>query len=131
MAVSSAQVKAIITTTIADTASFIAIAQNIVDEELVDSGHSTTRLDSIVLYLSAHLVCLTEELGGLRRSRLGEADESYRVPGEKDTGFASTRYGQTAMMLDTTGVLAGLSANKGLKALFSIISVDNYESETP
>lgn len=121
MAVTSNQVKAIIVTTIDNTAPFITVAQNLADEELAGKGLSGERIDSIVLYLSAHFVCLTEEFGGLRRSRLGESDESYRVPGEKDTGLASTRFGQNALMLDTSSTLASLSTNKGLKALFTVI----------
>lgn len=121
MAVTSDQVKAIIETTITDTTPFIAIAQNLATEELVGEGLSAERLDNIVLYLSAHFVCLTSEGGGLKRSRLGESDESYKTPGDKDTGLASTRFGQTALMLDTSGKLAAMSANKGLKALFTVV----------
>lgn len=121
MTVTSNQVKAIIETSIVDTAPFIAIAQNIADEELAGKGLSATRLDNVILYLSAHFVCLTEEKGGLRRSRLGESDESYKTPGDRETGFKSTRFGQTALMLDTSGTLAALGTNTGLKALFTVV----------
>lgn len=131
MSVTSVQVKKIITTSIDDvTDPFINVAQNLVDEVLVNKGLSSTTLDSIVLYLSAHFVCLTEELGGLKRSRLGESDESYKTPGEKDVGFASTRYGMAAIMFDSTGTLGTLGANKGVKALFSVLKTpqkDYYE----
>lgn len=133
MTVTSAQVKAIITTSIADTSSFINTATILVNNVLADQGLDSSLVDQITLYLSAHFVCLTEENGGLRRSRLGESDESYKVPGDKDTGLASTRYGQTAMLMDTSGTLAGLSANKGLPALFTVIgdvedNPDYYEN---
>lgn len=120
MTVTSAQVEAIIDTD-RDCDPFIATAQLIVTEELADSTLSDDRKDQIVLYLAAHFVCLAEEAGGLRRQRMGESDESYRVPGDKDTGFAFTRYGQQAILLDTTGRLASIGANKGVKALFDVI----------
>lgn len=113
-------VKAIIDTS-RDTTPFIATAQVIVDEELAGKGLTADRLDKIALYLSAHFVCITEESGGLRRSRLGEADESYKAPDSKAVGFASTRYGQQAMIMDTSGTLAKIGANNGLKARFEVI----------
>jgi hypothetical protein len=120
MAIVNADVQAIIDTA-RDTSPFIETAQLIVDEELDGSGLSDERLDRIVLYLAAHFVCLTEEAGGLRRSKLGESDESFRVPGDKDVGLAFTRYGQQAMLLDTTGRLASINAKNGLKALIEVI----------
>lgn len=120
MAVTDAQVKAIIDTT-RDTSAFITNAQVFATEELTGKGLTNARLDLVVLYLSAHFVCLTEEMGGIRRSRMGEADESYKTPGEKDTGLKSTRYGQMAMLLDTSGTLAALASSNGLKALFALV----------
>lgn len=122
MAVTDANVKAIIDTS-RDTTPFIATATAVVTAAgLLSKGLDATLIDPITLYLSAHLVCLTEEMGGLRRSKTGDADESYRVPGEKEKGFATTRYGQQAMILDTTGTLAAMGANQGLKAQFEVVS---------
>ena len=124
MAVSDADVKAIIDTD-RDTQPFINTATLIVTEELSGKGLSSDRLDAITLYLSAHFVCVTEERGGLRRSKLGDADESYVVPSSNEVGFASTRYGQQAMILDTTGTLANVSAGAKLRARFTVIEQDN------
>lgn len=100
-------------------------AQTMVTQLLSGKGLDASVSDAVGLYLAAHLVSLTVEKGGLRRDRLGDADQSYKVPGDKDTGLASTRFGQMALMLDTSGTLAALSANKGLKALFSVINTPN------
>lgn len=120
MAITDADVKAIIDTD-RDTSPFIVTANLIVTETLADKGLSADRLDQITLYLSAHFVCLTEERGGLVSSRLGDSSESYRAPAIGSKGFETTRYGQQAMILDTSGKLAAQQANGGLKALFEVV----------
>jgi hypothetical protein len=60
-------------------------------------------------------------LGFLKRSKLGEADESYRTPNDKELGLTSTRYGQQALILDSSGKLAALSTGGGLKARFEVM----------
>ena len=119
MAVTGEDLEKIIPTSNAD--GFLASANAFVNAKLLDKGLPSDLLDQVTLYLAAHLACLTEEGGGLKVDKLGDAQQSYRVPGDKDTGFASTRFGQTAMIMDTSGTLAGMSANKGLKALFTVV----------
>jgi hypothetical protein len=122
MAIVASDVRAIIDCPSSlDLTSFIATAQLIVDEDLVDSGLSADRKDQIVLYLAAHFVCLKVEMGGLRRDKLGDADQSFKQTGDRDTGYAYTRYGQQALILDSSGTLSAESANKGLKALFEVV----------
>lgn len=104
-----------------DVSLFLTTAQTIVSTHLADKGLSADVIDSITLYIAAHLTVLTTEKGGQRRIKIGESDESYRTPGEKDTGLAQTRFGQMAMMLDSSGTLASLSANKGLRAQFEVV----------
>jgi hypothetical protein len=133
MAVSDAQVKTVVDTAI-DTTPLISIATTIVTDVLGDEGFDTAKTDNIILFLSAHLVVLRDEVGGLRRSRLGEADESYRTPGDKSEGFASTRYGQMAMMLDTSGKLAAMNSSaRTLRAQFKVEGsrIDEFGVETP
>ncbi len=120
MSITDANVKAIIDTA-RDTTPFINTATIIADTLLSGKGLNSDLYDQIILYLTAHFVCITEESGGLKRSKLGDSDESYNIPSEKDSGFAFTRYGQQAMILDTTGTLAANSANKGLKAQIEVI----------
>ena len=110
-----------------DTALFIQVATDFVGDQLSSTDLSSTTKESITLYFAAHLVVLSEEFGGLKRSRLGESDETYKAPGDKDTGLASTRFGQLVMMLDTSGTLAGLTANKGMTALFSVVDSNNRD----
>lgn len=132
MAVTDAQVKSVIDTAI-DTGPLIAIATRIFEQELSGEGFNSDKTDNIILFLAAHFVCLRDENGGLRRSKLGEADDSFVTPGDKNQGFQSTRYGQTALMLDTSGKLSALNAaSKMLRARFKVEGsrVDEFGFET-
>lgn len=120
MAVTQQQVATVADTSL-DCSSFLATAQAIFDAVLADKGLDSGLADQIILYLGAHFAVLTTESGGLRRSKLSEADETYRIPGEKDVGLAFTRFGQQAMLLDISGTLAGMSTNKGVRALFEVV----------
>jgi len=115
--VTDSEVKAVIDTE-RDTTPFINAAHLIVTEDLANSGHSNDRLKQIELYLAAHFVCVTEESGGLTSSKVGQASETYG--GKFTQGFNLTRYGQQAVVLDTTGALAAL-AEPTKKAEFSVI----------
>lgn len=124
MPVTPADVKQIYETQKSDTdiSAFIDTASLVVSEQLGSSGLSTTRLDKITLYLTAHFLVISEEGGGIRRSRLGEGDESYVVPSGSDAfGYVMTRFGQQALALDTSGKLAASQANKGIKAGLEVI----------
>lgn len=119
--VAAADVKKVITTTIADAVvddTMIAVANLIVDEHLLDAGHSEDMLTKIELYLAAHFVALTEEGGGITRAKMGDASEGYSDVYE--AGFKSTRFGQTALALDSSGVLTSLATNK-LRAEFRVL----------
>lgn len=132
MAITDSQVKALIDTA-RDTTPFITVAQNIVSEDLAGKGLSSTRLNDIALYLAAHFVCITEEMGGLQESRIGGlagTSERYRTQDPKAVGYATTRFGQMVLTLDTSGTLAANGANNGLKALFSVMKYPPYDSRT-
>lgn len=122
MAISVDDLKHIIDTDMDDSAlqSFIEDANLVVTEVLGPTPLSDARKDLITKYLAAHYVTITSENGGLKRSKLGEADESY-VVNVGDYGFGTTRFGLQAMALDSTGSLAGMTANKGLKAQFRVV----------
>lgn len=105
-------------------------AQMIADEQLRASTSckmSDARIDKITVYLAAHFVEGTANAadglpaGGLRRSKLGEADESYVTPTGEMTAYQSTRWGQLALALDTCGILAASVSNNGLKAQFRVV----------
>ncbi len=82
---------------------FIEVASRLVDEVLASSGLSSGQLADIELYLSAHLVTLTEEGGGITMQRTGASSVQYaQLKGE---GLKLTRFGQMALDLDTSGKL--------------------------
>ncbi len=108
--VNDEEVKVLIDTN-RDTSPFIDDANLIVNENLVGKGFSDERLKLIEKYLAAHLVALTEERGGLTRYKNGDSSEEYQLV--KGSGIAQTRYGQQAIMLDTTGTLQNLSRAGG------------------
>jgi len=97
---------------------FIDTANAYVDEILTSAGLSDTILEKIELYLAAHFVALTEEGGALTRKKLGEADESYA--NIFSGGLNTTRFGQAALALDSTGTLAA-AAQTQLKANFRVV----------
>ncbi len=114
-------VKSIIETSINDAdvlAHMISTANLYVDTHLLLAGHTDAMLTEIEKYLAAHLVALTEEKGGVTRSKMGDADESYANVFE--SGFNSTRYGQTAVVLDSSGILAKLSITNA-RAEFRVV----------
>ncbi len=117
------QVKGIINTSVGDLIirnDFIATASLIVDENLVglDPALSTAMLGRIELYLAAHLTAITEEMGGLTSQAMEDAKDSYADV--YSAGYQSTRYGQMAVTLDTSGTLKRLGAPT-LKAEFRVV----------
>lgn len=130
MTVTVDNVKAIYPTTL-DVAPFLDVAQKYVNSLALSSkGLSADLVDPVVLYFTAHLLVLTAEQGGLRRRRLGDGDESYKTPGDFDIGLRSTRFGQQAMILDSTGTLAAKTSGSGLKALFTVVGDGNAAGST-
>lgn len=114
--IESADVTAIVPTSL-DVAVFIDTANLIVEETLLDQGYSFSRLRQIELYLACHITALAEEGGGLVRSSIGDAADSWaNVYG---SGLKSTRWGQMALSLDSSGKLAAASSTK-LNALFDV-----------
>ncbi len=131
MAVSPIDVRAIYTTALSDAEiqTFIDTASLIVTEGLAAKTScvmSEARRDKLITYLAAHFLYMTENSSGatpgaLRRSKLGEADESYATPATGMYGYMSSSFGQIATNLDICGILAGQNANMGLKAEFRVI----------
>ena len=119
--VTATTVREIISTQLSDDVineNHIDTANIFVTEYLAASGLSDNMLEKIELYLAAHYVALTEEGGALTRDKLGDADTSYaNIYAE---GMRSTRFGQAALALDTTGTLSGLTTSN-LKAEFRVV----------
>lgn len=102
----------------------IDVADTIVQENLVPLAlFSAATLANIELYLAAHLLLVSLENGPLVKKEVNTAVEMYR--GEVyGPGFLSTRFGQTACMLDTSGTLSAMAngATKPmLAAMFEVV----------
>lgn len=101
----------------------ITVATTIVDEKLAPTGkHSEAALRNLELFLAAHFATLTVKEGPIEMNRIGAVTERYHDIYE--AGLNATRFGQQAIVLDTTGTLAGMSAQAikpRLKALFTVV----------
>lgn len=88
----------------------IDIATLLVDEDLatLSPALSDERLRQIELYLAAHFLTLTVEEGPKAAEALGDATERYH--NIYAAGLRSTRFGQQAILLDTSGTLAEQAA---------------------
>lgn len=84
---------------------FIDIAEVVVEDNLLGKGLSDKVLNKIWLYLSAHFTALKDQQ--IEQSRV--LDSSYQYEGRTEMGFNFTRFGQTAMLLDTTNTLNKLN----------------------
>lgn len=114
-----AELKAIVDVASGDSVqTFLDSANLIVTEDLASSGFSAARLKQIELYLAAHFLTVSVERGGLKAYKIGDTTETYQT--QAGEGFATTRYGQQALALDTSGILLGMSTNKP-RALFRIV----------
>lgn len=118
MAVTTDDVKKVYPTT-ADLSGYLLTAQVITDNMLSSKGIVQPVLDQITIYMAAHFATIGLEKGGLRNEKMGDAEESYKTPGDKDLGFKATLFGQQALLLDTSGTLSSMGANsQSLPALF-------------
>ncbi len=116
--VTDEQVKKLIASN-ADINIFIDIATNHVDNVLVGQGLSAETLANIELYLAAHFVALTEEAGTVIQKRVGSTSTQYASPETRSLkGLNLTRFGATAMVLDTTGTLILANKEKAKIAMF-------------
>jgi len=101
-----------------ETDAFIAAAHTTVCEHLDGWGISASVLSLIEKYLAAHYAAMTYP--SVQREVLGPMSTTFAL--KTETGFAASRYGQTAMSLDPTGALKKLSDGLGRKdAKFSSV----------
>lgn len=114
--VSEVEVKEIISTTI-DLSAHIKTATAFVDTLFASSTLPTALLTEIERWLAAHFAAMTDqEEGAITMEKHSEHQVKYvEVRGE---GLSLTRYGQQAIALDTSGVLASVSKTK---ARFQVI----------
>lgn len=95
-------------------------AELIMTEEFASANLSTERYDLIWLYLAAHFAVVSEEYGGVVQMTVGQSEERYTDLGVSRFGLSSTRYGQQAIALDSSGTLAAMSTSP-IRAQFRII----------
>jgi len=87
---------------------FIAIASALVDQIADESGHDAGRLLLIETWLAAHFY--TNRDPRTTSEKAGPVSASYQSA--VALGLATSHYGQTAMILDTSGLLMSLSKGK-------------------
>lgn len=120
--ITEAEVKEIIDTSITSSLlAFIAAASSIVEDELTGKGLSATRLKEIERYLSAHFVSIKDvSQGQVVSEKIGDAQINYKQFAEARS-LNSSRYGQQAMFLDTSGTLASIGKGNS-RAQFKVVS---------
>jgi len=101
-----------------DMAPFIAVANALVTECCSADDYTTTRLELIERWLSAH--CYTIRDMRAESEKAGSVSEKFQS--KVDLGFDTSHYGQMAMRLDTEGGLAALNERikKGKKVTVSV-----------
>lgn len=104
--VTTADVKVIIQTALDDVDAFITPANQLVDALLLDKGLGEPRLKEIERWLAAHFVAMRTPADAGRG--VAESRHDYETP-MVGKHLEGTRYGQTAILLDTSGTLAALA----------------------
>jgi len=123
--VDASEVKEIIETSMSDSAieAYITAANLTVTKYLDDEDLDDAQLKEIERWLTAHLIASTKERS-ISKENTMQAGASY--DGKTGMGLDATLYGQQVKILDTTGTLASLEKNVGLKtaSIYSITSFD-------
>jgi hypothetical protein len=115
------EVREVISTDRVDLEAFIAAANSLVTDVLGGKGLGDVRLKEIERWLTAHFVSQAgtdKTPGQVVEQQIGETRTRFSENQIKEN-LSSTRYGMTALMLDTTGSLAGLGK---ATALFRVVS---------
>lgn len=99
---------------------YISVADRLVERELPGKGLSEATMGDIALFLAGHFYVVGAEGGGVTGTSIGAASESYRS--FMGDGFMSTRFGQMACALDTSGVLKSMSAAAGTEFIFKHVA---------
>lgn len=99
----------------------IQLAANMRAEYLEDKEELTEGMkDQIELFIAAHFTVNAVHHGGLVRSVMGEAAETYREIHSRESGLYGTIWGQQAIALDSSGTLASISTGSQ-RAEFRVI----------
>ena len=105
----TAEVKAIIDTDLTNLNPFIIPAGQLADQvAAADSSLAAATLAQIECWLAAHFTAMRDPQAV--KSTVGPT--SFTYGGKTGMGLEFTRYGQMALLLDTTGTLKGLGRRK-------------------
>ena len=97
----------------------IDIAHVLIEDRLVGrTGASETLLAKIETLLAAHFLVINVERGGIASEKIGDAVETMTF--KAGSGMSATRYGQQAMLLDPTGVLAAIGRKRASMAMYPV-----------
>jgi hypothetical protein len=91
-----------------DIALLVDIASRHVDDVLSSTTLTAGTLKDIELYLAAHLLAL--RTGNFSRRKVNDSEDEYAL--KTGEGLKSTRFGQQAISLDTSGKLAALGTTR-------------------
>lgn len=111
--VTEEEVKAIIDTelTVEQVEPFIAAASIMVDEYLSSKITNSTVLKEVERWLAAHLIASGPDPRE-QEVRIGTIE--VNLEGRTGQGLAFSRYGQQAMLLDTSGTLKNIGKQKAI-----------------
>ena len=105
----SADVIAIMDTDQTDVTVFIDTANTLINDQLLGAGLSATLLTEIEKWLAAHFVAVGKDRA-VNQEKIGDASVKY--DGKTAMAFDATLYGQTAMSLDTSGILSDMGKRR-------------------
>jgi hypothetical protein len=91
---------------------YIEQANLLVNEELAGTGLTDARLRLIELNLAAHFGVVAIERGGFTYQQSMSSQEGYATD-RSQVKLSSTRFGQQALVLDSSGKLATLDSPRG------------------
>lgn len=102
---------------------FLEFAHVIVTEDMALCPMSDERREMIELNIAAHFTQQASSPGtsaSVNYIKVGTSEERYATLNDDTFGLGTTRFGQTAIMLDPCGILVQVSSPK-MKALFQVV----------
>jgi hypothetical protein len=88
----------------------VKIANNIVTTNLTSVGHSDETLVDLELNIAAHIVTLTKKTSNtIVQKKVGQASLKHDM-GKMGERLNATVFGQTALLIDTSGTLANMQS---------------------
>jgi hypothetical protein len=118
--VTDSEVLAIVDTQKTDLSPFIAVATALVDQ-LDDACLDEPMKKEIERWLAAHFVTISD--GVVQRDKIGDAEVWYNVA-NLGQGLKHTRFGQQAILLDCSGLLARMGVRGAAK--IETIVIEDY-----